>query len=133
MKQIKKQMIREFNMKNFDCDMMGYFKQKGDQFEAHHLIIPKRDEGKLTRLNTAVLYTTSHEYLHIIEDLEFELFGFITSEMIDMNIKGFLDRKNLIYIDDCLDYFERKYYYEKTKNGKPIIKEKYLQRHDFML
>lgn len=120
-------------MKNLDCDMMGYYKQTGDKFEAHHLVIAKRDGGKLIRPNTAVLYTTSHEYLHIIEELEFDIFSFITSEMIDINMKGFLDHKNLRYIDDCLDYFERKYYYEQAKNGKPIIKEKYLQRHDFML
>ena len=89
MKEIKKLMIRQFDIKNLDCDMMGYFKQKGDDFEAHHLIIPKCNGGKLTRENTAVLFTTAHEYLHVIQRYEEEIFYAITSEMIE-------DRKSVV-------------------------------------
>lgn len=139
MKELTKQMIENFRIKELGYDMMGYSKQEGDLYNFHHLIIPRRNcercglDTGYYRWNGAILFTTPHEYLHIIETRDEDIFLAITSEMIDMNIKGYLDKQNLRYIDDCLQTFEKEYCSSTTKKGKPLIKEHYLQRNHFMI
>lgn len=132
MKEITKLMINEFKIKQLGYDFMGYSLNKGDIYTAHHLIIPARHGGKLTRQNTAVLCgQSSHPYLHTIEQKDEELFALISSEMIDMNIKGRLDVENLREIDGLLRYFEREHCSDRGKKGKLLIKEEYLRRGKF--
>lgn len=132
-------MIKEFKIKQLGYDMMGYPEQTKDLITFHHLIVAHRNCKKLglgegyVRWNGAILYTTPHEYLHLIEAKDYELFMAITSELIDENIKGFIDQQNLRYIDDCLTYFERNHCSDRGKKGKPLIKDAYLQRNHFML
>ena len=132
MKNITKLMIREFNIKHLGYDFMGYRLNKGDIYTAHHLIVPARQGGCLYKWNTAVLCgNTSHPYLHVIESKDEEIFLNITSEMIDMNIKGRLDVDNLRCINDLLTYFEREHCSDRTKKGKVLIKEEYTRRERF--
>ena len=129
MKEISKLMIREFKIKQLGYDFMGYKLQKGDIYTAHHLIVPARQGGKLTRNNTAILCgQTSHPYLHLIECKDYDIFCYITSEMIDMNILGKLDIENLRNIDNLLKQFEREHCSDRGKKGKILIKEEYLRR-----
>jgi len=129
MKEISKLMIREFKIKQLGYDFMGYKLQKGDIYTAHHLIVPARQGGKLTRQNTAILCgQTSHPYLHLIECKDYDIFCYITSEMIDMNILGRLDIENLRHIDEVLRQFEKEHYDDRGKKGKRLVKEEYLRR-----
>ena len=132
-------MYKEFKIKKLGYDFMGYPEQQKDLITFHHLIIPHTyckeqglGEGYL-RWNGAILYTTPHEYLNLIEAKDYEIFLAITSEMVDMNFKGYLDKENLHYIDDALKYFEHEYCSATTKKGKPLIKEQYLHRNHFMV
>lgn len=132
-------MYKEFKIKKLGYDFMGYQEQQKDLITFHHLIIPHRHckeqglgEGYL-RWNGAILYTTPHEYLHLIEAKDYEIFLAITSELIDENVKGFIDQQNLRYIDDCLTYFESEHCSDRSKKGKPLIKEQYLHRNHFMV
>jgi hypothetical protein len=128
MKHITEQMIRMYKLKELGIDFMGYEFHKNDA-SFHHLIVPKRKGGPETIQNGAILMqSTSHNYLHLTEQVDFEIFSFITSEMIDMNIKGYIDPQNLHYIDDALNYFEHQYSGLTTKKGKPLIKEQYTKR-----
>ena len=52
---------------------------------------------------------TSHPYLHVIEEKDYDMFCSITSEMIDMNMRGCLSEYNLRKIDDILCQFEREH------------------------
>ena len=132
MKEITKLMISEFKIKQLGYDFMGYSLNKNDIYTAHHLIVPARHGGKLTRENIAILCgRSSHPYLHVIEAKDEEIFYNITSEMIDMNIKGHLDVENLRQIDDLLTYFEREHCSDRTRKGKILIKEEYLRRGKF--
>ena len=129
MKEISKLMIREFKIKQLGYDFMGYKLQKGDIYTAHHLIVPARQGGKLTRQNTDILCgQTSHPYLHLIECKDYDIFCYITSEMIDMNILGRLDIENLRHIDEVLRQFEKEHYDDRGKKGKRLVKEEYLRR-----
>lgn len=132
MKYITSLMINEYKMKELGHDFMGYSLQKGDIYTYHHLIVPRRNGGPITVQNGAILCgKSSHPYLHLIERYDYDMFLAITSEMIDENIKGYLDRANLIYIHDVLESFEREYSGKRNKKGKEIIKPEYTKRLDF--
>ena len=126
MKNITNIMIDLYNLKKID--FMGYTFTKNNA-SYHHLIIPKRLNGPETIQNGAVLNgKTSHPYLHRIQNVDIDVFNYITSEMIDINIKGYLDKANLRHIDDVLCEFEREHSGDTTKQGKLLIKEEYTRR-----
>lgn len=132
MKEVTKQMIKIYNIKDFD--FMGYDIKRKESLSFHHLIVAKRNCHK-ERLgngyyiwNGAILVQdTSHNYLHLIEHYDYEIFCRITSEMIDQNIKGRLDIENLKQIKDLLLYFEREHDRQTSKRGKILIKDNYLE------
>lgn len=129
MREVTKLMINEFKIKQLCYDFMGYSLQKGDIYTFHHLIIPNRHGGPYARWNGAILCgRTSHPYLHLIEAKDYDMFCYLTSEMIDENVKGYLDIKNLRNIDDALTQFEREYSGARTRKGKVLIKEEYTRR-----
>ena len=129
MKEVTRLMIREFNIKKLGYDFMGYSLQKDDIYTFHHLIIPNRKGGVVSRDNGAILCgKSSHPYLHLIEYIDPEIFYYITAEMIDENIKGKLDVNNLRKINDLLTYFEREHSTDRNKRGKLLIKDAYYDR-----
>lgn len=126
MKSITRLMIDYYNLKKID--FMGYSFTKNNA-SYHHLVVPRRLGGLETIDNGAVLNgKTSHPYLHRIESVDLDMFNHITSEMIDINIKGYLDIYNLRKIDDILTQFEREHSSDTTKKGKLLIKEEYTRR-----
>jgi hypothetical protein len=134
MREITKNMVKEFKIKQLGYDMMGYYQQKGDIITFHHLLVAHRNckskglgEGYF-RWNGAILYTTPHEYLHVIENRDYDMFSYITSEMLDENIKGYLDLYNIRRIHDVLEQFEKEHCADRTKRGKVLIKESYTRR-----
>lgn len=109
-------------------DFAGFEIAKKD-VSYHHLIIPNRLGGPATVQNGAILNgSTSHPYIHVIENYDPDMFCAISSEMIDENIKGYLDMENILRIYDIMDCFEREYSGKRTKKGKEIIKEEYTRR-----
>lgn len=129
MKQIVKDMIKIYKINELGFDFCGYSLQKGDIYTYHHNIIARRNGCPETINNGAILCgKSSHPYLHIIESKDIDRFNAITSELIDENVKGYLDQENLLAIDDILDSFEREYSGTYTKKGKPLIKEEYTRR-----
>ena len=135
MKEITKLMIKKYALMKLKYDFMGYEFQRSNQLSFHHLIVTKRyckQEGLgagYLNWNGAILrQDTSHDYLHIIERYDPEIFELITSEMIDENLKGRLDMENIKAIDDLLSYFEREHCSDRTKKGNLIIKPEYTRR-----
>ncbi|MEI3530671.1 MAG: hypothetical protein V8Q75_06420 [Bacilli bacterium] len=129
MREITKSMIKDFKIYQLGYDFMGYRLQKNDIYTFHHLIVPNRLNGPYERWNGAILCgKTSHPYLHLIEAKDLDMFNYITSEIVDMNIKGYLDIDNLKKINDLLNRFEKENYSVKTKKGKLLIKEEYTIR-----
>lgn len=135
MKETTKQMIKNFKIMKLEMDFMGYEVKRKESLSFHHSIIPHRD-CKLYGLGEGYLYwngailnqLTSHDYLHLIERIDYDVFLAITSEMIDENVKGYLDIENIRYIDDCLTSFEREHCSDRNKKGKILIKEEYTRR-----
>ena len=138
MKEITKQMIKDFRITKLGYDFMGYNVDKNASLSFHHLIVPHRDckarglgEGYLYWNGAILKQNTSHDYLHLIESKDYDIFLAITSEMIDENIKGYLDISNLKRIHDCLYLFEREHCSDRCKKGKLLIKDDYLKRRKF--
>lgn len=128
MKEITKILINDFKIKELGHDFMGYSLQKGDIYTFHHLIVPKRHGGPYAYWNGAILCSTPHQYLHTIEAVDNKYFGYITSEMLDMKAKGFLDEDNLREIDNILSEFEWNYRDYYTRKGKRVLRPEYLHR-----
>lgn len=138
MKEVTKLLINDFKIKELGYDFMGFSLYKDSLLSFHHLILSK-EYCKKAHLGKGYWYwngvilcqDTSHEYLHLIQRYEDELFRYISSEMYDMKVKGYLDKQNLIAIGQILDYFESLYMDQKTDKGHYLIKEKYLDRNRF--
>ena len=132
MKEVTREMIKMYNIKKLKYDFMGYTFNNINELSFHHLIVPKRDCKKqglgngLLIWNGAVLkQATSHDYLHLIERLDREIFLRITKYMIEENTNRKIDIDNLKRIREVLLLFEETYEKEKDKNGKLLIKQPY--------
>lgn len=135
MREITKIMINQFKIMKLGFDFMSYTVGKKSSLSFHHLIVPRRNckecglgEGYLFWNGAILRQDTSHDYLHLIESKDYDIFLAITSEMIDENIKGYLDIDNLRRINNLLKVFEREHCHDRCKKGKLLIKDSYLRR-----
>lgn len=133
MKEITKIMVNDFKIMKLGYDFLGYKVNRKQDLSYHHLIIPRRHckgaglgEGYLYWNGAILRQNTSHNYLHIIENIDPEIFYLITSEMIDENIKRKIDIDNLKRIKDLLIYFEKEHDHDITKSGKLLIKREFV-------
>ena len=129
MKHITELMIRKYNIMKTGYDFMGYRFSEKKSLSYHHLIVPKKNGGKETPCNVAILVRdTSHDYLHIIERIDRKYFGYITSEMIKENKLGYIDMDIIRKIDEILLEFEEKHREDSFKKGNLILQDVYLRR-----
>ena len=138
MREITKEMIKEYRLMKLGYDFMGYEIKNKQDFSFHHLIVPRINckalglgEGYLKWNGSILNQNTSHDYLHLIEAKDLDMFMAITSEMIDENAKGYLDIKNLQRISDVLSCFEREHCSDRGKKGRLLIKEDYIRKRKF--
>lgn len=129
MKEVTQEMIDEWRMTNMDW--MGYTLEEGEFFSFHHLIVPKRFGGKVEVNNGAILIKqASHDYLHVIERTERKLFEEITWVLREINEQRYMPTKEQLQrIRQVLEYFENRYMNMYTREGKPLIKYRYLRRY----
>lgn len=130
---VTKLMIDEFNMKKLGYDFMGYTFNRTKDLSFHHLIVPRKDSKRILgndgyiRENGAILVQdSSHDYLHLIEHINREMFEIITEELIKENKQGYLSSDNIKKIHKILEQFEKEHLHDKSKKGKVLIKYKYL-------
>lgn len=133
MRNVTQEMIKDYRIDKLGYDFMGYEIKNKKFLSFHHLIVPRRNckkeglgEGYYKWNGAILVQYSSHEYLHLIEQKDYEIFLRITSEMIDQNLKGKLDLENLKQIRDLLLYFEKEHLHDSSKKGKRLIKSEYL-------
>ena len=138
MREITREMIKEYRLMKLGYDFMGYEIKNKQDLSFHHLIVPRRNckamglgEGYLEWNGAILNQNTSHDYLHLIEAKDYDMFLAITSELIDENVKGHLDIDNLRRIHDILECFEREHSNDRGKKGKVLIKQEYMRRRKF--
>lgn len=135
MKAVTKEMIKFYNLKKLGYDFMGYNIHRIESLSFHHLIIPKRDckkqgfgDGYYMWNGAILVQETSHDYLHIIERIDREIFLEITKIMIEQNKNEKLDLASLKRIRDILLTFEKEHMDNTNGKGKRMIRHQYI--HD---
>lgn len=135
MREITKIMIEKYRLKKLKYDMMGYMFKRAQDLSFHHTIISHKDckemglgEGYWEWNGSILVQKSSHDFLHIVENYDYDRFLAITSELIDENIKEYVDIENLKAINDILNGFEREHCGKRTKKGNLLIKEEYTRR-----
>lgn len=134
MKPITREMVRIFELKKLGYDFMGYNIHNIDKISFHHLVVPKRDckikglgDGYLFWNGAILVQETSHDYLHIIERIDRDMFLEITKLMIEQNKNEKLDLESLKQIRAILLAFEYEHQYDVSGKGKKLIKQQYIQ------
>lgn len=135
MKEISKIMYKKYALNKLKYDFAGYVFNRPEEISFHHLIVAHRyckqqglGEGYYEWNGALLVQRSSHEYAHVIEKYDYDRFLALTSEMIDENIKGYLDMQNIKAIDDILASFEREYCNRRTKKGNLIVKPEYIEQ-----
>ena len=126
MKQITNLMVNMYNLKKID--FMGYKVSKDNPYTYHHLI-KRCYGGKETIENGAVLTKNSHEYLHIVETRDLELYNYINNVLKQINEQGHEPLlRQILAIDYLLKLFEHDHINDKSSKNKILIKNEYLRR-----
>lgn len=132
MKPVTREMVKIYNIKKLGYDFMGYKVDRLNSLSFHHLIIPKRDckemghgDGYYMWNGAILVQETSHDYLHIIEQIDRDMFLAITKEMIEENKLGRLDVQNLRRIREILIAFEREHDRDTNAKGKLLVRRKF--------
>lgn len=126
MKGLTRAMAKEYRTRG--NDWMGYTIQSINQLSYHH-IQKKEDGGPFTWDNGALLRRdTAHEYLHIIEYKDLEIYNYINGILKQINTQGYQPtREELIAIRNVLLSFEREHCSDRNSKGKILIKSKYIE------
>lgn len=108
-------------------DWMNY-KLIRKEMTAHH-IIKREHGGRLELNNIAPLMPVSHQYLHLIECKDIEIYIAINKmfKIINSQKKEPTMEQRLI-IECLLKEFEDEHRWDKGSKGKLLIKRKYLER-----
>lgn len=134
MKEVTKEMIKIYNIKKLKYDFMGYTFQRTEELSFHHLIIPKREckekgieaNGYLFWNGAILNQDSSHDYLHLIERIDREIFLLITNLMIEENKNMKIDIETLKKIRSLLTYFEKEHENDRGNKDKILIKRRYI-------
>ena len=109
MKTVTREMVRLYNLRKLGYDFMGYNIHNVEKLSFHHLIVPKRDckaqglgDGYYKWNGAILVQETSHDYLHIIERIDRDMFLEITKLMIEQNKNEKLDLESLKRIREIL-------------------------------
>lgn len=126
MKTITRFMIEQWNMK--DIDWLGYKMTKSNPYTFHH-IEKKEHGGKAILSNGAIITKNPHEYIHLIEIKDFEMYIYLNNILKEINNQGYMPiYRQYKAIDSILRQFEREHCSDRTKKGKLLIKEEYTKR-----
>lgn len=126
MRELTRAMARAYKTRG--NDWMGY-KIRSIQDLSYHHIIKREDGGPFTWDNGALLcQNTAHEYLHIIEYKDLDMYNYINKVLKQINDGGHRPTKQeLINIRDVLMLFEREHEFDINSKGKLLVKRKYIE------
>ena len=126
MKQITKLMVNMYNLKGID--FAGYKVSKDNPYTYHHCI-KRCHGGKETIENGAILTKNMHEYLHIVELRDLELYNYINNVLKQINEQGHEPLlRQILAIDYLLKLFEYDHMNDRSSKNKRLIKSEYLRR-----
>ena len=87
------------------------------------------EKGKRNLKNGALLTNTAHEYLHIIENLDYDRYVVINKLFTLINLSGEKPSEEIRNtINDLLNEFYENHKYDKNRKGKKILSGNYHNR-----
>lgn len=127
MKEIAKEMLKIYKPLS-SLDWMNY-KLVSREVTMHH-IIKREHGGKLEVPNLAILMTTAHRYLHIIEFKDIQTYNAINKmfKYINQQRKEPTEEQRQI-IEYLLQEFEEEHINDINSKGKRMIKTSFLRRN----
>lgn len=126
MKEVTKELIKIY--RPIGLDWMNYRVTRQNPVTYHH-IIKKENGGLYTLDNGALLTTTGHQYLHIIECKEIKLYDMLNKmfEIINRQRTAPTEEQREI-IEYLLNEFYTLHKNDKNSKGKTLIKYDFTQR-----
>lgn len=126
MKQITRDMVKIYRTRKIDW--MGYKLNTINDLSYHH-IWKKEDGGPFTYDNGALLRAdTAHEYLHIIETKDLDMYIYINKVLKMINSQQCQPTKEqLLSIREVLLQFEREHCSDTNSKGKSLIRTRYIE------
>ena len=127
MKEITKEMLKIYKPLS-NLDWMNY-KLVPREVTMHH-IIKREHGGKLEVPNLAILMTTAHQYLHIIEFKDIQTYNAINKmfKYINQQRREPTEEQRQI-IEYLLQEFEEEHINDINSKGKRMIKTSFLRRN----
>ena len=124
---IVKEMIRIYKPKGI-C-WLGYKITKKNPITYHHCITKACDGGKRNLENGALVSKIGHQYLHLTEVYDYEVYRELNNIFQEINMQGHTPTKEqYMMINECLKYFESRYANVRTNKGKYIIQPQFYKR-----
>lgn len=125
MSRLREKLYKIYNLEELGFDFMGYEFGSKKELSTHH-IIPRHTGGQTKKGNLCVLNrTTSHNYIHLIEDYDYKAFLNISRILLEQVKQGKIDIEEVKRINELLLNFEEKHKDDEAKNGTLLIKEEY--------
>lgn len=129
MSSAKESLIKNFQLGELRHDFMGYEFTTKRSLTYHHMIFFRRDGGRENYGNGVILVRdTSHDYLHLIEAIDQDVFWDITLYFMEQKNRGKIDKRTLKKIHHALLFFEKEHCNLRGKRGNLMIKEEYTKR-----
>lgn len=123
---IKQEMLKIYKPVSH-LDWMNYKLVKTDV--TYHHLIKECDGGKKTIENGALLMPVSHQYLHLIENIEIEAYVRLNEIFKVVNEQRHEPTpEQRAMVEYILQVFESVHKWDKGKKGKILIQHKYLKR-----
>ena len=125
MSRLRERLYKEYNIEELGYDFMGYEFQSKKELSTHH-IVPRHTGGQTKKNNLCILNrNTSHNYIHLIEDIDYKTFLQISKCLMEQVKAGKVDLDELKRINEILLYFEDKYKNAESRTGGILIKPDY--------
>ena len=126
MKEVTRELIKLY--KPIDLDWLNYKVNRPSDLTYHH-IIKKENGGLYTLDNGALLTSTAHQYLHIIEYKEIKIYEMLNKMFEIINRQRHaptMEQREII--EYLLNEFYELHKEDKNSKGKHLIRYEYLKR-----
>lgn len=118
-------------IKKFECydyDWMNFPITKHNPLTFHHME-KASENGKRNLKNGALLTNSAHQYLHIIEELDYKKYVVLNKIFTLINLSGVkpnIEIRN--FVDSLLNQFYEEHKYDKNRRGEKILKGNFNNR-----
>lgn len=128
MSRLRERLCKDYRIEELGYDFLGYTFDSRKDLSTHH-IVPRHLGGHTKKNNLCILSRdTAHNYIHIIESYDFDIFMRLTQCLLNEVKNGKIGIEELERIEELLLIFEDKYKDEQTKSGELLIRPEYKEK-----